>query len=77
MPKGYVLLIKDGNKLNVADINNLMLVTRAQLATLNKTGLINAPAPLKEMALSTVDLLSELRRIEVETQGNENDDHNL
>ena len=66
VPKGHCVLLKDGNKQNCSDINNLMLVTRGQLAQLNKTKLINAPAELKEAALATVDLVSQLRRIERE-----------
>jgi hypothetical protein len=64
VPKGHCVLIKDGNKRNCSDINNLMLVTRRQLAQLNKTGLIAAPAELKEAAVATVELTSQLRRIE-------------
>ena len=40
VPKGHCVLLKDGNKQNCSDINNLMLVTRGQLAQLNKTKLM-------------------------------------
>lgn len=63
VPAGYCVLIKDGNKNNCSDINNLMLVTRAQLGQLNKTGLITAPAELKEAAVATVDLSLRLAQI--------------
>ena len=39
IPKGHAVIFGDGNKFNL-DINNLILVSRAQLATLNKKGLI-------------------------------------
>ena len=46
-----------------------MLVTRGQLAQLNKTKLINAPAELKEAALVTVDIASQLRWLQMQKPG--------
>lgn len=69
VPKGHCVLLKDGNKQNCSDINNLMLVTRGQLAQLNKTKLINAPAELKEAALVTVDIASQLRWLQMQKPG--------
>ena len=39
VPKGHVLIFSDGNKLNVS-LDNLMLITRGELAVMNRNGLI-------------------------------------
>lgn len=39
VPKGNVLIFADGNRQNI-DLNNLVLVSRAKLAIMNKRGLI-------------------------------------
>ena len=38
IPRGYAVIFKDGDKLNI-DIDNLMLVSRKVLAAMNKSGL--------------------------------------
>lgn len=55
IPDGHVVIFKDNNKLN-CDIDNLKLVSRAQLVVLNKTGLIGVPAEVKDTAVLIVDL---------------------
>lgn len=53
--KGECVTFKDNNPLNW-HIDNLMLVTRAQLAVMNKFGLNKAPAELKEAARTLADI---------------------
>ena len=62
-PAGHCIIFKDGDRQN-CELENLMLVTRAQLAQLNKTGLIHVPAALKESAVATVELVHQLRQKE-------------
>ena len=45
--KGYVVILKDGDKTNL-DISNLLLVSRAELAVMNKRGLISSDPALTE-----------------------------
>lgn len=53
--KGECVTFKDNNPLNW-HIDNLMLVTRAQLAVMNKFGLCKAPAEFKEAARTLADI---------------------
>ncbi|MDP5205852.1 HNH endonuclease signature motif containing protein [Alishewanella sp. SMS8] len=53
--KNECVTFKDNNPLNW-HIDNLMLVTRAQLAVMNKFGLGKAPAELKEAARTLADI---------------------
>lgn len=55
LKKGECVTFKDNNPLNW-HIDNLMLVTRAQLAVMNKFGLCKAPAELKESARTLADI---------------------
>lgn len=64
VPKGYALLFGDGNKKNV-NIENLLLVSRAQLARLNQNHLIQEDIELTKTAINVVDLIikmSELKK---------------
>lgn len=61
VPKGMALIFKDGDKTN-CNISNLMLVDRGQLAVMNKTGLIKAPAVAKETAALTASLIMATRK---------------
>ena len=45
VPPGHVLIFADGNKLNV-NLENLLLITRRELAVMNKKGLIANKAEL-------------------------------
>lgn len=47
VPKGYVVIFKDRNRLN-SDISNLLLVSRAELARMNQRGLISSDPTLTE-----------------------------
>lgn len=55
VPDGFVVMLKDGDKLNV-EPENLMLVSRAELLRLNKYGYKDAPAELKPSILALVKL---------------------
>jgi hypothetical protein len=55
VPRGHAVLFGDGNKRNF-DPENLILVSRQQLALLNKQGLIQNHADLTRVALKVVDV---------------------
>jgi len=55
LPKGYAVIFGDGNNRNF-DIDNLILVSRAQLLKLNQLGLIKNDADLTRVGVSIVDL---------------------
>ena len=55
VPKGYAVLFGDGNRLNF-DLNNLILVSKAQLVMLNKKGLIRPDAELTRTGIIIADL---------------------
>jgi len=55
VPKGYVVIFGDGNHRNF-DIDNLILVSRSQLGTLNKKGLIQKDAQSTRSAIIMVDI---------------------
>lgn len=56
IPKSHVVLFLDGNKENL-DINNLRLVSRAELAVLNKNRLLSKEKELSESGLLIAKLL--------------------
>lgn len=56
VPKGHAVTFADGNRLNVS-LDNLLLISRSQLAVLNKRGLLQKDAALNETALLTADLI--------------------
>lgn len=62
VPKGYVVIFADGNRLNI-DIDNLLLVSRGQLAVLNHSGLLQKNKALNESALLTVDLMMKIAQL--------------
>ncbi|HBB28619.1 MAG TPA: HNH endonuclease [Clostridiales bacterium] len=55
LPKGHAILFGDGDKRNFSP-DNLILVSRAQLARLNQNNLIQKDADLTRTALIIVDL---------------------
>ena len=59
VPKGYVLIFGDGNRQNV-QLDNLILVSRAQLALLNKHGLIKNDAGLTKTGVLIADIYSKM-----------------
>lgn len=50
LPEGAIVLFKDGNHENVA-LENLTLITRTELAILNRYGLLKTDAELTETAI--------------------------
>ena len=63
VPRGSVVIFLDGDKRNF-DIDNLHLVTRNQLAMLNKNSLIQKDAELTKTAINVVDLMKKISAIE-------------
>ena len=63
VPEGSVVIFLDGDKRNF-DIDNLHLVTRNQLAMLNKNSLIQKDAELTKTAINVVDLMKKISAIE-------------
>ena len=55
VPKGHVVIFGDGNKRNF-DLDNLVLVSRKQLAMLNKYNLIKGDAELTKTGLLVADI---------------------
>lgn len=66
VPDGHCLIFKDGDKTNCEDINNVLLVSRAELLRLNKYGYKDAPAEIKPSILATVKL--EVKTFSVERE---------
>lgn len=57
VPKGHALIFADGNRLNVS-LDNLILVTRGQLARLNQNHLIQSDPDLTRTGVIVADILS-------------------
>nr|WP_275901160.1 HNH endonuclease signature motif containing protein [Paenibacillus periandrae] len=55
IPKGYVIIFGDGNRRNF-DPNNLILISRGQLAIMNKNGLIQNNADLTRTGIIMADI---------------------
>lgn len=64
VPKNHALIFRDGNRQNT-DISNLILVSRGQLAVLNKQHLLQAArnANTVDSALLTVDLIRKITQL--------------
>ena len=56
VPKGHCLIFADGDPLNVI-LDNLLLITRAQLAVMNKRGLIANSKELTESGVIVADII--------------------
>ena len=59
VPGGHVVIFGDGNKRNF-DVDNLILVSRAQLAMLNKNGLIQGNADLTRTGIVIADIYQKI-----------------
>jgi hypothetical protein len=59
IPKGSVLIFADGNKLNV-QLDNLLLVSRKQLARLNQNHLISDNPELTKTGIIIADIYSKI-----------------
>ena len=60
LPKGHAIIFGDGNNRNF-DIENLICVTRADLARLNKGIKVQKSADLTRAAITTGELISKIR----------------
>jgi len=69
VPKGHVIIFGDGNVLN-CDLNNLLLVTRQQLLTMNYTGLIKNDATLTQTGIIIADLINVIGKRSIIKKGN-------
>lgn len=67
VPNGHVVIFGDGNKLNL-DINNLILVSRRQLVTLNKKQLIKNDAELTKTGILIADLYHKISQAKSKTK---------
>ena len=56
VPKGHVVILKDGDKTNL-DVSNLLLVSRAELGLMNKRGLISSDPALTEAGHAAAKLI--------------------
>jgi len=61
IPKGYVLIFKDGNKKNIT-LDNLELISKKEMLLLNDYGLIFNNKELTESGINIAKLISEIRR---------------
>ncbi len=61
IPEGHVVIFKDGDRTHIT-LDNLMLISRAELVVLNKTGLINVEPELKQAAQAVAQLRIQHRR---------------
>lgn len=59
LPQGYVVIFGDGDRRNF-DLDNLILVSRAQLARLNQNHLIQNDAELTRSGILVADLISKI-----------------
>lgn len=59
IPPGRVVIFGDGNRLNT-DKDNLLLVSKGQLATLNRKGLIQKDTDLTRSAIIMVDIFHKI-----------------
>jgi hypothetical protein len=59
MPKGYAIIFGDGNKENF-ELDNLILVSRQQLLTLNRNRLIQNDADLTRTGVIIADLYQKI-----------------
>lgn len=59
VPESHAIIFGDGNKRNF-DINNLICVSRAQLARLNQNGLIQNDADLTRTGVIIADMISKV-----------------
>jgi len=62
VPKGYVILFGDQNRRNF-DLDNLLLVSKRQMLTLNRRGLIQRDTELTRSAILVTDLIHKIASI--------------
>ena len=66
VPKGYVVLFADGNRQNVV-LENLLLVSRAQLATMNQRHLIKSDPELTRTGAIIADIYNKIGKKKLTT----------
>lgn len=59
IPRGHVVIFGDGNKQNIT-LENLILVTRAQLVRMNQNNLIGASPEITKSGILVADLIHKL-----------------
>jgi len=62
IPKGHCLIFADSNPLNVV-MENLILITRAELAVMNKRGLIAKSVELTRAGIAVADIIMKVTDI--------------
>lgn len=65
IPEGHCILFGDGNRGNI-NLENLLLVSRSELARLNQFGLIKNDAELTKVGLNVVKLRAKVTELEKE-----------
>lgn len=65
VPKGHVIIFADRNKLNL-DIDNLILISRKQFITLNKSRLIQNNADLTKTGIVIADIHNKISKLKSE-----------
>jgi len=73
VPKGHVVIFGDGNRLN-SQLANLILVSRSQLAMLNKYGLIGASVEFTKAGVTVADLHLKVGERKREQKGTNSND---
>ena len=67
VPEGHVIIFGDGNKLNV-NLDNLLLVSRAQLVRLNQKKLIQDNAELTKTGIVIADIYNKIGERKLKTK---------
>lgn len=67
VPEGHVLLFADGNKQNIT-LDNLILISKKQLAILNKNKLIQNHADLTKAGILIADMILKIGELQSENQ---------
>lgn len=62
IPKGHTVIFGDGDKTNLS-LDNLILINRAQLARLNKLGLIQNDVELTKTAINVIDVMMKITEV--------------
>lgn len=63
IPKGHCLIFLDGNRSNIA-LDNLELISRSTLLTLNKQGLISNDADVTRTSIQVAKLIEAIHMCE-------------
>ena len=61
IPKGHVVIFGDGNKTNIC-IENLLLISRGELAVLNKCKLLGASPEITKIGIMVANVKQKLRK---------------